>query len=235
MNNGNDLKIKLPVGYEKLEEYVKQTGKESMDIYKYAMFNCPELIADIDSLKDVLTKMSYNEQAVMVTRLLKVKAFIDSNRSHIKGKKLPPVNAFKNIFGEEIYKTVNDYLIKKGYEAVSSIKISNEKIYRFNKVSDNALNNLKKISDSDEFIYKTIYLLLSSLRRPVSVQEILEFLPQQREEEYKTTVDVLQNVIKSIHPNKDEVALIKDIFCANYFSVDKVCTGYYETLDVCDL
>lgn len=108
------------------------------------MFNCPELIADIDSLKDVLTKMSYNEQAVMVTRLLKVKAFIDSNRSHIKGKKLPPVNAFKNIFGEEIYKTVNDYLIKKGYEAVSSIKISNEKIYRFNKVSDNALNNLKK-------------------------------------------------------------------------------------------
>lgn len=63
MNNGNDLKIKLPVGYEKLEEYVKQTGKESMEIYKYAMFNCPELIADIDSLKDVLTKMSYNEQA----------------------------------------------------------------------------------------------------------------------------------------------------------------------------
>lgn len=48
MNNGNDLKIKLPVWYEKLEEYVKQTGKESMDIYKYAMFNCPELIADID-------------------------------------------------------------------------------------------------------------------------------------------------------------------------------------------
>ena len=74
--------------------------------------------------------------------------------------KLPPVNAFKNIFGEEIYKTVNDYLIKKGYEAVSSIKISNEKIYRFNKVSDNALNNLKKISDSDEFIYKIKFALV---------------------------------------------------------------------------
>lgn len=220
MKHDDQLKITLPDGYAELEKYVDSEDERKIDIFYYVLLNCPELIADIDSLRDLLSKMSYHDQAVMVQRLLKAKAYIDSNRSHIKGKSISPVEAFETIFGREIFENVSNQLIENGYTAINSIKISNEKITAFQKESRNALCSLRNLFDSDEFIFKTIYLFFSAMNRNVSVQEILEFLPQQSEEYYKETVEILQNVIKSIHRKKNETALLNDLFCANCYASD---------------